>query len=237
LGNRSLFHYEEIVPWGRSFDEYRRMFALTEAELGRSILGCADGPASFNAEANRRGTRVVSADPLYALDRATIRGRIDATYHTVITQTWENRERFVWRHFRDPDALGQARRRAMDAFLADYEAAGRSGRYVAATLPALPFRDAAFGLALCSHFLFLYSEALDATFHARAISELLRVAPEARIFPLLDYNAGRSRHLDEVIQALEYKGFSAEVVEVDYEFQRGGKEMLRCVRRGGVDPD
>jgi hypothetical protein len=41
----------EIVPWGRSFDEYRAMFALSEGDLGGRILGCGDGPASFNAKA------------------------------------------------------------------------------------------------------------------------------------------------------------------------------------------
>ena len=41
---------DHIVPWGRSLDEYRLMFNLTESELGSTILGCGDGPASFNAE-------------------------------------------------------------------------------------------------------------------------------------------------------------------------------------------
>ena len=44
----------QIIPWGRSFQEYRRMFTLTDEDLRGSILGCADGPASFNAEATDR---------------------------------------------------------------------------------------------------------------------------------------------------------------------------------------
>ena len=44
-----MFALDQVVPWGRSFDEYRRMFALTDADLSRVILGCGDGPASFNA--------------------------------------------------------------------------------------------------------------------------------------------------------------------------------------------
>ena len=43
--------------------EYRRMFRLTEGDLRQRILGCADGPASFNVEASALGVRVVSADP------------------------------------------------------------------------------------------------------------------------------------------------------------------------------
>ena len=34
--------YDEIVPWGRSFDEYVAMFSLTKADLAEGILGCAD---------------------------------------------------------------------------------------------------------------------------------------------------------------------------------------------------
>jgi len=46
---------DEVVPFGRSFDEYRRFFALTEKDLGRRIISVADGPAGFNAEMKKRG--------------------------------------------------------------------------------------------------------------------------------------------------------------------------------------
>ncbi len=65
------FQYQTAVPWGRSFDEYRRMFNLTDEDLSRGILGCADGPASFNAEMSRSGRRAISCDPLYEAQRAT----------------------------------------------------------------------------------------------------------------------------------------------------------------------
>ena len=81
-----MFTLSSVVPWGRSFDEYVRMFALTEGDLASSILGCGDGPASFNAEATRRGTRVVSCDPLYQFDAAPIRQRIDETATEVLAQ-------------------------------------------------------------------------------------------------------------------------------------------------------
>jgi len=59
------FRYENVVPWGRSYEEYLRMFDLRPDDLKRCILGCADGPASFNSELTRRGGGVVSVDPLY----------------------------------------------------------------------------------------------------------------------------------------------------------------------------
>ncbi|HKH12276.1 MAG TPA: hypothetical protein VKA73_14135 [Rubrobacter sp.] len=53
-----------MVPWGRSLDEYARMFALTPEDLRGRILDCAAGPASFNAEATAAGHRISSCDPL-----------------------------------------------------------------------------------------------------------------------------------------------------------------------------
>ena len=51
---RDMFTLDEVVPWGRSFDEYRLMFALSDMDLELRILGCADGPVSLNAVATRR---------------------------------------------------------------------------------------------------------------------------------------------------------------------------------------
>jgi hypothetical protein len=72
-----MFTLDQVVPWGRSFGEYRRMFALTEKDLTIRIVGCGDGPASFNAEAARRGTRVVSCDPIYRFEKSEIQKRIE----------------------------------------------------------------------------------------------------------------------------------------------------------------
>jgi hypothetical protein len=221
------FHLDGVVPWGRTFDEYRRMFALTDDHLRGKILGCADGPASFNAEAHGRGYHVVSCDPLYRWDRQQIRQRIDATCDQVLEQARQNVHEFVWTLFRSVDELGRVRARAMDTFLADYEQGRRDGRYVDAELPALPFADSAFDLAVCSHFLFLYSTQLDAAFHIRAIHEMSRVATEVRIFPLLALGATPSIHVEPVCSALRETGFEVSIAAVDYEFQRGGNQMMR----------
>ena len=70
-----MFTLEHVVPWGRSFDEYRRMFTLADADLDLTIIGCGDGPASFNAEATLRGGRITSCDPIYRFEKS----RIDAS--------------------------------------------------------------------------------------------------------------------------------------------------------------
>ncbi len=226
------FTLDQIVPWGRTFEEYRRMFALTDADLARPILGCGDGPASFNAEATARGARVCSVDPIYAFGRAELERRFQEVRAEVLRQTELNRHEFVWDYFKSVAEVGATRGQAMNGFLADFERGLREGRYVVGALPQLPLADDAHGLALVSHLLFLYSRQLDLDFHRRAIVELLRVAPEVRIFPLLQLGASPSPHLEPILEVLG-RTHRVEVVPVDYEFQRGGNRMLRLVRGAG----
>jgi hypothetical protein len=221
---------DEIVPWGRSLSEYRRMFDLSDDDMGARIIGCGDGPASFNAEMAALGHRVVSVDPLYAFSTEEIRQRIADTYGSVVEQTRAAAARFVWREFVDADALGQARLAAMEGFLQDYDAATVADRYVAGTLPALPFRGDSFDIALCSHLLFLYSEHLSLEFHVVSLREMTRVAADVRVFPLLDLDGNPSRHLDRVRSALVSDGYYVEVRRVPYEFQVDGNQMLRVTR-------
>lgn len=219
------FIYRDIVPWGRSYAEYLRMFDLGDAELGRAILGCGDGPASFNCEMQKRGRRAVSADPLYRLTGDAIERRIGETYDDVIGQTESEQHRFVWTAIRSIEELGRIRMEAMRAFLEDYSAGRRSGRYLPAALPHLPFGENCFDLALSSHLLFFYAEQLDREFHRAALRELCRVAPEVRIFPLVDVNGSPSPHL-ALVRELEAEGLETEIRTVPYEFQRGGNQML-----------
>ena len=75
-----------IVPWGRSLKEYQEMFSLTSEDLQKSLLGCGDGPASFNAELSKQGGQVISCDPIYRFTREEIRSRIDAVYSEILHQ-------------------------------------------------------------------------------------------------------------------------------------------------------
>ena len=221
------FALSDVVPWGRTFDEYRAMFALSDVDLAKRILGCGDGPAAFNAVATEKGYQVASADPLYQFSAEEIEARIQQTALTVAEQLRRNAGEFVWTHFRSVDDLIAARMSAMSRFLADYSQGTADGRYVVACLPELPFADKAFDLALCSHFLFLYSEQYDTTFHVQSIIELSRTASEVRVFPLLELGARPSRHLPAVMDALASAGLDVALVPVPYEFQKGGNQMLR----------
>jgi hypothetical protein len=230
-GPAKEFTLDGVYPWARTLDENVGMIALTGVDLGGRILGCGDGPAAFNAEVTRRGGCVTSVDPLYRFSGDEIRRRVEATYPLMLDLTRRAAERDDWNHGADPDDLGRLRLSAMRTFLEDYEAGQRADRYLDRSLPRLGFDGDAFDLALCSHFLFLYSDQFDTAFHVDAIGEMMRVAREARVFPLFDLEGRRSRHLDGVMAGLREGGFEAEVVRVGFEFQKGANEMLRVRRR------
>jgi hypothetical protein len=220
------FTLDKVVPWGRSYEEYVQMFALTEADLARRILGCADGPASFNAELSQRGGHIVSVDPIYMFDVDQIKSRIDETYEAVLAQTRQNQNEFVWGSISSVEELGRIRMSAMEFFLADFTAGKQGGRYIEGELPSLPFKAGEFDLALSSHFLFLYSAHLSAEFHLQSLREMLRVAREVRVFPLLMLGGAPSPHIAFITEQLSKDGFILEIKRVPYEFQRDGNEML-----------
>lgn len=217
---------DQVFPWGRSFDEYCAMFSLADADLDLKILGCADGPSAFNAQMHTRGKRAISIDPLYTFSEHDIRDRVTATRDVMVERARRIEHRFVWDRIGSPEQMGQLRLGAMDEFLRDFEAGKQQGRYLPWALPKFDFADGTFDLALCSHFLFLYSDEFSQEFHLSAIEEMCRVANEVRIFPLLNMKGRRSRYLDAVV-----KLFDATIERVDYEFQRGGNEMMRVKAR------
>ena len=222
-----MFSLEQIVPWGRSFAEYVRMFDLTEDELKLCIISCGDGPASFNCEMYRRGKKIVSCDPIYRFSAEQLEMRIKATYDEIMEQALKNKDNFVWDCIKSLDELGRVRTAAMKKFLADFEKGKQQRRYLAESLPSLSFTEQEFDLALSSHFLFLYTEQLSLDFHKKSIIEMCRVAKEVRIFPLVDLEANRSRYVDTISSELEKAGYSVEIRKIPYEFQRGGNEMMR----------
>ncbi len=221
---------DQIVPWGRTRGEYECMFKLELAAVSRGTLDCGGGPSSFTAELASSGLHAVSVDPIYAFSGAEIQARFAAMVEPMMTQVRTTPEDWCWRYHRDPDDLCAHRRAALDRFLIDYEEGKRQRRYITGELPVLPFASDSFGLAVCSHLLFLYSELLSEAFHIQSILEMGRVAREVRIFPLLTLRHEPSGHLPTVQAAVQAQGWTSEVVKVDYELQRGGNRMLRIFR-------
>jgi len=153
----------------------------------------------------------------------------------MLEQAKRNRQQFVWDTIHSVEELGRIRMQAMQEFLDDYDLGKRQGRYLDAELPSIGFPDKSFDLALCSHFLFLYTEQLSQAFHRSAILELCRVACEVRIFPLLALDGRTSRYVARIVNDLS-GSWEVSLEPVPYEFQRGANQMMRVrphVSEGG----
>lgn len=220
----------KVVPWGRSLAEYTKMFSLSESDLNKAILGCGDGPACFNAVLSKTGGNVVSIDPVYQFTAEQIESRIDEVYPQIMEQMYENESDFIWTTIRNVEELGRVRMASMKIFLDDYEIGKKSGRYIHGSLPVLPFDNSTFELALCSHYLFLYSDHVSQGQHISSIKELCRVADEVRVYPLLSLDGKKSPHLEPVKSALRDTDIHVSLEPVGYQFQKGATEMLVAKR-------
>jgi hypothetical protein len=219
------FELNSVVPWGRTFTEYQQMFNLSADDVTKKIISIGDGPASFNAEMHAMGKRVISIDPLYQFSADDIRKRIDETCVEVIGQMRANADKFVWNNIRDVKELQKMRMMAMSHFLRDFDQGCSQQRYINHAMPAkTSFGDNAFELGLSSHFLLLYDN-LGLKFHTETILEIMRVCRELRIFPILNLNAGTPPFFDELLDELG-QSFNIDIQKVDYEFQKGGNQML-----------
>lgn len=224
------FELNSVVPWGRTLKEYQQMFMLSQEDLDKKIISFGDGPASFNAEMNVLGRKIISIDPIYEFTAEQVKKRIDETSLEVIKQMHENENSFVWNVIRSVDHLQKIRMDAMQVFLLDFEKGLQEKRYVADALPnRTSFENDAFQLGLSSHFLLLY-EQLGLDFHVAALEEMLRLCNEIRIFPVLTLNAKRPVFFNDLIDVLN-KNYNTYIEMVAYEFQKGGNEMLVIKRK------
>ncbi len=221
---------EKVVPFGRSMDEYIKMFNLTAADLNKKIIGIGDGPASFNAEMTRQGHTVVSVDPLYQFSGDEILQRFNEVVDNIINQVKATPNNWVWSYHKSPDDLRCNRIKVIQEFITDYAIGKKNHRYQVGELPKLAYENQEFEIALCSHFLFLYSDQIDYDFHLNSVIEMLRIAKEIRIFPLIDLMLQPSKHLDEIIKYCTIKGYRIEIEKVEYELQLGGNSMLKISR-------
>jgi hypothetical protein len=224
------FELKNTVPWGRNLDEYQSMFKLTDSDLNKRIISFGDGPASFNYEMTMLNKSIVSIDPIYQFSTTDLKIRIKETKDIVIEQTKNNLQNFVWTKIKTINELEQIRLSAMENFLQDFEKGKKESRYINHEMPnKTDFDDLTFDLGLSSHFLILYSQ-LGLDFHISSLTEMLRVAKEIRIFPILNLDAKKSELLDNLIKHFE-KDFIVTIEKVDYEFQKNGNEMLAIKRK------
>ena len=216
-----------VPPWGRNATEYEAFFALSDVAVSARVLDCGSGPASFAAEWSGLGHFVVAVDPVYQRAGEEIAAEFEPTAQRMLEGTRKAYDRFIWTHYKSPEDVVERRRETLQGFLADYQSPYRVGRYVAARLTDLPFSSGAFDLVLCAHLLFLYSNEFSLDLHVASLREMLRVGREVRVFPLLDMQGERSKHLDAIVREFETTA-RVEIVEVPFEFRRGDRFMLRA---------
>jgi hypothetical protein len=219
---------EDFLITGRTFGEYAAFFDLDIGALkGKKVLDCPGGVSGFVAEVVRRGVDAHGCDLLYAYDLPALTEQacrsIDKIYGDV-----------SWMAGHDLSFYGSVeghrafRTAALREFAGDYP----SPRYRCEELPQLSYGDGSFDLLLSSHLLFAYDDRLGPEFHIASIREMLRVAKEVRIFPLVDF---RNSRVDEEanyspLVAEVQKHFDAEIVEVGFEFQPRAGAMMRIMR-------
>lgn len=213
-----------IPSWVHNLSDYRRMFALSDQDLTRSILEYPAGISSFNAEMKMlKASQVISGDRHYNLEPQSMVKHVEQLVQQLAEQLHHYQDRLI---DAKPNAVQEiVSRWTEDAqlFLNDYVSGHRDTRYQYMNLPKLPFADFEIELALCPDILFRSGNASP----DKDIMELCRVAEEVRIFPLLDEYGEISKAIGPSILNLQNKNYGVEICEVPYQLLKGSNAMLR----------
>jgi hypothetical protein len=235
------FHIPFVAFFGRTLAEYEEMLCISRDELRiGTTLDCPSGPDSFVAEACALGCAVTGIDPMYAHEPAELASRARRNLDEVFALI--DREPATMQ-YADYGAFRRAKYEALDAFVRDFTA--NRSRYVATSLPTLPFADRSFDRVLAANFLFTYAHTsagglydgheFDLDFHLKSVDEIARVARrEIRLAPMGSFDPPPRPHAyrDVVRARLETLGWRTELVPSAY--QSGLKdfnEILLATRR------
>ncbi|CAA0108537.1 Uncharacterised protein [BD1-7 clade bacterium] len=209
---------DRVVLWGRNLTQYEEMFNLTDSDLGKNIVGVADGPACANAELFEQGIRYTSIDPIYKESVDDIRASFLGSRPDVMARISALVEAKTPGLHKNVEELGRDGDQVFDTFIADYEKRKDSGAYIYGELPSLPIADQTYDLALSSYLLFAYSGVLDYSFHLAAVRELLRVAREVRMYPVTDVDNYLSAHIPPMMQTLRDEGIDVYLEDVPFRY-------------------
>jgi hypothetical protein len=219
-----------LAVTSRPLDAYRDMFLLDGGDLTAGpILDCPAGASPFGAQVRALGGEVVSVDPAYGDP-----GGLVATAHADLDRivAWQRAHPggFNWSYLGSPDRVRSWWGAAIGEFERDFAVDGE--RYVAAVLPALPFPDRRFALAVSGFLLFVYPELFDVDGHRDALLELVRVTRgEVRVYPLYDSAGTPYPHLGRLRSALRDQGVRTELRATGCSYSPdAGDDMLVCRR-------
>jgi hypothetical protein len=232
-----------VVFYGRLGHLALQMYGL-EGDLqhwrGARVLDCPGGPSSLAALLASAGVEVIACDPLYALSNAELRQRsLDDLELSIAKSTTSSM-------LRPGFDLAQVRRNhleGLEAFLADRQA--NPDRYLAASLPELPFATGSFDLVLSGHLLFSYAPVadgglmlgpgLDLEWHRRALAELCRVScHQVRLYPAHTQACPAEPHpyAEALLAALPASwngGFASRNYDQGFSGFTDGLQLSRCI--------
>ncbi|PWV99672.1 methyltransferase family protein [Paenibacillus cellulosilyticus] len=205
MNRQDVYEQAGVAATCRGYEEYQRMFDLPDQLEGKHVLDIAGGASSFTADCSGRGIYAQAVDPRYAYDPEIVLADAREEIETSTEKLRSLAHRFDWSYYGGIDQHRTGRLESFHRFAADYSAPDAKQRYIAGSLPALPFADRSFDLVLCSHFLFLYADQFDADFHERAVLDMIRICRpggQVRIYPLLSLRWEPYPHMNRLLAAI-----------------------------------
>lgn len=213
---------EDLNAISYSLDDYIHMFALQPAQLQMKILNCHAGIDFFAAQMHQQRKDVINIDPLYQYSLEQIKAYQEKAQTDLKQKLIEMPE-----HYEDAQQIAmRLNQQSAELFFTDF-LIGKQQRYLAHDLSQLPFKDEAFDLALIKYFLFTYSMELSLDKHLQILQELLRVANEVRVFPLVTLEGELSPLVGEVIAQLQALNYGTEIKVSAMQLQKKGNALLR----------
>lgn len=220
---------KKFVLWGHRLSDYIEMFNLSnEALKEKNIVEYGAGVTSFNFEMHQAGRNVISIDPMYELPLSKIKEIAASLFDETVEKIKQNQDEYNLKSHEELSSILKARQQGMQLFFDDFEIGRREGRYLSPQEFKAKIQSRyEFDLALITHHLFVNYENKEIEEHVELIQEMIRLAGEVNIFPLIDKYGKNSELLGPVMLALQQMQLGIEVCQVGSQLQKSGNAMLR----------
>lgn len=220
---------KKFILWGHRLTDYQEMFNLSDEALKeKHIVEFGAGATSFNTEMAKLGHKVISIDPMYEHPLAEIKKMVLEVFDETVCKIKQHPEKYNLKGADELAVLLSKRKEGMQLFFDDFETGRKQGRYLSPNEFYAQNQNAyVFDLALITHHLFVNYEDKEIDKHVELILQMIRLAGEVNIFPLIDKYGKNSVLLGPVMLALQQQNLGLEVCQVGSQLQKSGNAMLR----------
>jgi len=229
MQRQEVYEQAGVAATCRGFEEYKRMFDLPDSLEGKRILDIAGGASSYTADCCSRGIAALAVDPRYAYEPELVLADAREEIERSTEKLRSLAHRFDWSYYGNIDLHRAGRLESFHRFAADFSAADAKDRYKAGALPSLPCGNDSFDIVLCSHFLFLYADQFDASFHEQAVLDMIRVCRpggQVKIYPLMSLRWEPYPHMDSLLAAISRTGAVPSLASSHLPFIPSSSKML-----------